>query len=48
MTSNQSIDATDRIGVYLPAGVQPSTEPGLIERLVTAPFRRERAARMGE
>lgn len=45
MTSTQSTEPTARIDLYLPAVVQPTTEPGLLERLLTAPFRRDRAAR---
>jgi hypothetical protein len=33
------------IDLYLPAVFRPSSLPGPIEQVVTAPFRRERAAR---
>lgn len=46
MTTTQSTDATVQFDGYLPAVLQPQSRPGPIEWLVTAPFRRERAARM--
>ena len=32
---------TATIETYLPAGFQPSTEPGPVERYLTKPFRRQ-------
>lgn len=44
MEPNQTTDAG--IDIYLPAVVQPSSEPSFLERLLTGPFRRYRAARL--
>lgn len=46
MTTTQSTSETAQIDEYLPAVLLPESRPGPLEWFVTAPFRRERAARL--
>ena len=43
MSQTDSTQAS--IDLYLPAVFRPSSLPGPVERVLTAPFRRERSAR---